>query len=191
MFEAIKILGCKQDQVIKACRSLDKGLILLAGEEKCEGQAGPTIAYVPRGYYTGSSQYAASESDIEFDQYICIQRMSLVPSGAFICDIAWKGSRESRAWQLYALERIKGQTYQSNYIIFRGCHLTFFVKINMNKPARLCSSKANSKTCEKAGDIHPRCRDVISRIASWQTVCLFPRMGVPTNQDKKISNDNS
>ena len=44
---AKQFLKCKQDQVIKLCRSLYEGLIPLTGEYKNEDQALPTIADVP------------------------------------------------------------------------------------------------------------------------------------------------
>ena len=81
MFDAKKLLDCKQDQVIRACRSLIEGLAPLAGAYKREDQAFLAIADTPRGYHTGSSQYASAKSEIDLDGSIRIQRMSLGPSG--------------------------------------------------------------------------------------------------------------
>ena len=50
---------------------------------KCDptDQADTVIADAPSGYLTGSSQCASAESEIESDDLIDIQRMSLSPSG--------------------------------------------------------------------------------------------------------------
>uniref|UniRef100_A0AAV1U8B6 Uncharacterized protein n=1 Tax=Peronospora matthiolae TaxID=2874970 RepID=A0AAV1U8B6_9STRA len=45
-------------------------------------QAVATIADVPMGYHTGSSQYASAESEMESEDSVGIQRMSLGPSDA-------------------------------------------------------------------------------------------------------------
>ena len=45
--DAKKLLDCKQDQVIRACRSLYEGLIPLKGGCKNEDQALPAIADTP------------------------------------------------------------------------------------------------------------------------------------------------
>ena len=67
-----KLLDYKQDQVIRACRSLFEGLVPLTGEYKREEQAFLEIADAPRRYHTGSSQYASAESDIDSDESIGI-----------------------------------------------------------------------------------------------------------------------
>ena len=77
MFDAKKLLDCKQDQVSRACRSLFVGLVPLTGEYKSKDQAFLAIADVPRGYHTGSSQYASAESDIDSDKSMDIQSMAL------------------------------------------------------------------------------------------------------------------
>ncbi|MCY0726090.1 hypothetical protein OVW19_30570, partial [Klebsiella pneumoniae] len=72
---------------IHACRSLYDKLIPLTGKRESADQAVGTIADVPKGHYTGSSQYASAESEMESDNSVGIQRMSLGPSGAaLICD---------------------------------------------------------------------------------------------------------
>ena len=86
-FDANQLLECDQDQVIYACRSLYDKLIPLTGKRKSADQAVATIAEVPRGYHTGSSQYASGESEMESDDSVGFQRMSLGPSGAaLLCD---------------------------------------------------------------------------------------------------------
>ena len=49
----MKLLDCKQDQVIRACKSLYKGLIPLTDEYKHEDQALLAIADALRGYHNG------------------------------------------------------------------------------------------------------------------------------------------
>uniref|UniRef100_A0AAV1TWM2 Uncharacterized protein n=1 Tax=Peronospora matthiolae TaxID=2874970 RepID=A0AAV1TWM2_9STRA len=80
--DANKLLECDQDQMIHAFRSLCDKLITLT--EKCESadQAAATIADIPSEYHTGSSQYASAESEMESDDSVGTQRMSLGPSGA-------------------------------------------------------------------------------------------------------------
>ena len=82
MFDANKLLECDQDQVIHACRSLYNKLNPLTGKCESTDQAATTIADVPRGYYTGLSQYASADSEMESDDSVGIQRMSLGQSGA-------------------------------------------------------------------------------------------------------------
>ena len=55
---------------------------LLTGKCESTDQAATTIADVPRGYHTGSSQYASADSGMESDDSVGIQRVSLGPSGA-------------------------------------------------------------------------------------------------------------
>ena len=81
-FDAQLLLECHHDQVIRAGKSLFEKLIPLTGECDCEDQAAPPGQSAPRGYHTGSSQYASAESEVESEDSIPIQRMSLGPSGA-------------------------------------------------------------------------------------------------------------
>ena len=67
VFDANKLLECDQDQVIHACRSLYNKLNPLKGKCESTNQATTTIADVPRGYHTGSSQYASADSEMESD----------------------------------------------------------------------------------------------------------------------------
>uniref|UniRef100_A0AAV1TFH2 Retrotransposon gag domain-containing protein n=1 Tax=Peronospora matthiolae TaxID=2874970 RepID=A0AAV1TFH2_9STRA len=67
---------------VYACRSLYDKQIPLKGKCESADQAVATIADVPREYHTGSSQYASAESEMESDDSVGIQRMSLGPSGA-------------------------------------------------------------------------------------------------------------
>ena len=52
----------------------------LKNDYKHEDQAFLAIADAPRGYHTGSSQYASADSEIKSDESIGIQRMALGPS---------------------------------------------------------------------------------------------------------------
>ena len=81
-FDTNELLECDQDQVIHACRSLYDKLIPLTGKHKVTDQTAASTADAPREYHTGSSQYASAESEVESDDSVCIQRMSLGPSGA-------------------------------------------------------------------------------------------------------------
>ena len=81
-FDASELLECDQDQAIHACRSLYDKLIPLTGKYESTDQAVATIADTPREQHTGSSQYASAESEMESDDSVGIQRMSLDPSGA-------------------------------------------------------------------------------------------------------------
>uniref|UniRef100_A0AAV1T4S6 Uncharacterized protein n=1 Tax=Peronospora matthiolae TaxID=2874970 RepID=A0AAV1T4S6_9STRA len=81
-FDANEMLECDQDQVIHACRSLYDNLMPLKGICESSDQAVATIADVPSGYDTGSSQNALAESEMESDDSVGIQLMSLGPSGA-------------------------------------------------------------------------------------------------------------
>uniref|UniRef100_A0AAV1UIC4 Uncharacterized protein n=1 Tax=Peronospora matthiolae TaxID=2874970 RepID=A0AAV1UIC4_9STRA len=59
----------------------------MTGKRKSADQAVATIANVPRGYHTGSSQHASAESEMELEDFVGIQRMSLCQSGAtYVCD---------------------------------------------------------------------------------------------------------
>ena len=82
VFDANKLLECYQDQVIHACRSLYNKLTPLTGKRESTDQTSTTIVDVPRGYHTGSSQYASADSEMESDDSVGIQRTSLGPSGA-------------------------------------------------------------------------------------------------------------
>uniref|UniRef100_A0AAV1VBJ4 Uncharacterized protein n=1 Tax=Peronospora matthiolae TaxID=2874970 RepID=A0AAV1VBJ4_9STRA len=82
VFDANKLLECDQDQVIHTCRLLYNKLAPLTGKCEPNDQAAAAIADTPRGYHTGSSQYASAESEMESDDSVGIQRMSLGPSGA-------------------------------------------------------------------------------------------------------------
>ena len=81
-FDASELLECDQDEVIHACRSLYDKLIPLTGKYEPMDQEVATIADTPREQHTGSSQYASAESEMESDDSVGIQRMSLGPSGA-------------------------------------------------------------------------------------------------------------
>ena len=81
-FDANGLLECDQDQVIHACRYLCDKLILLMGKCEVTDQAVATTDDAPREYHTGSSQYASAESEMESDDSVGIQRISLGPSGA-------------------------------------------------------------------------------------------------------------
>ena len=81
-FDAQLLMECHHDQVIRAGKSLFEKLIPLTGECDCEDQAAPPDQSAPRGYHTGSSQYASAESEVESEDSIPIQRMPLGPSGA-------------------------------------------------------------------------------------------------------------
>ena len=72
MFEAKKLLDCKQDQVITACQSLYEGLIPLTGEYMYEDQELPSIVDAPRGYHTGLSKYTSAVSEFESEESIGI-----------------------------------------------------------------------------------------------------------------------
>ena len=92
VFDAKKLLDCKQDQVSRACRSLFVGLVPLTGEYKSKDQAFLAIADVPRGYHTGSSQYASVESEIDSNESInqsVFNGCCCVQVGHIICESAW------------------------------------------------------------------------------------------------------
>ena len=108
VFDAKKLLDCKQDQVRRTCRLLYDGLITLTGEYKHEDQAFLAIADTPSGYHTGSSQYAPAESEIESDEPIGIQRMELGISGeTYPRDRMVRIKEESRSAAACAREEVR------------------------------------------------------------------------------------
>lgn len=81
-FDPQLLLECHHYQVIRAGKSLFEKLIPRTNECDCEDQAAPPDHSARRGYHTGSSQYASAKSEVESEDSIPIQRMSLGPSGA-------------------------------------------------------------------------------------------------------------
>ena len=82
VFDTNKLLESEQGRVTHVYRSIYDKLFPLT--DKCDptDQAEAAIVDTPRGYHTGSSQHASAESEIEPDDLIDVQRMSLGPSGA-------------------------------------------------------------------------------------------------------------
>ena len=82
VFDTNKLLESEQGRVTHVYRSIYDKLFPLT--DKCDptDQAEAAIVDNPRGYNNGSSQLASAESEIESDDSIGIQRMSLGPSGA-------------------------------------------------------------------------------------------------------------
>ena len=81
-FDAQELLECDSNQVIHASRSLFAKLSPLTGNHDAVDQAIMPIDDIPKGYHTGSSQYASAESEMGSSDSMNIQRMSLGPTGA-------------------------------------------------------------------------------------------------------------
>ena len=98
MFDVRELLECDQDMVSFEWRLPYEKIIPLTGKPKTEDQVISTTADIPKEYYTGSSQYASAESEIESDDLVGIQQMALDPSGSnYMIDLAKRSKAESRS----------------------------------------------------------------------------------------------
>ena len=68
VFDAHNLLDCGKDQVTFASRSLFENKVSLKGGYGTAYLKVVPIADIPRGYHTGSSQYASTKSELESDR---------------------------------------------------------------------------------------------------------------------------